>query len=71
MVQIEPSATKRMALKGFMVMAEKIWGYPMLFAASQEEALDIASRLLAGQPVASHTISDNDFKSQDRNLNKE
>lgn len=52
MVQIEPSATKRMALKGFMVMAEKIWGYPMLLAASKEEALPVASRLLAEQSVA-------------------
>ncbi len=46
MVAIEPSVAKRLAMKPFSIMFEKFWGYPMLMASSQDEALSIARKLL-------------------------
>ncbi|MEA1672868.1 hypothetical protein [Nitrospirillum sp. BR 11163] len=46
MVYVEPSATKRLAMKAFQVVSEKFWGYPMLVVASDAEALDKARELL-------------------------
>ncbi|TWB40642.1 hypothetical protein [Nitrospirillum pindoramense] len=48
MVYIEPSATKRLAMKAFQMVSEKFWGYPMLVVASDAEALDKARELLHG-----------------------
>ncbi|TWB46592.1 hypothetical protein [Nitrospirillum viridazoti] len=48
MIYVEPSATKRLAMKAFQAVSEKFWGYPMLVAASDAEALDKARELLHG-----------------------
>lgn len=48
MVQVEPSAARRLALKAFMVMMSKVWGCPMFVVASAPAALDLAQQLLAG-----------------------
>jgi len=50
-IHIEPSTAKRLASKAFTVVYEKFWGYPMLIAATKEEALVMAQNLLAGEPV--------------------
>ncbi len=47
MVVIEPSAAKRLTFKPFGVAFAKFWGYPMRLAASREEALEIAGKLLS------------------------
>jgi len=46
MIYIEPSTAKRLAMKAFQVVFEKFWGYPMLVAASEAEALAKAKALL-------------------------
>lgn len=46
MIYIEPSAAKRLGMKAFQTVSEKFWGYPMLVAASEAEALDKAKALL-------------------------
>jgi hypothetical protein len=46
MVLVEPSAAKRLAGKAFAVMFGKFWGYPLHFATSRDDALDIAQHLL-------------------------
>jgi hypothetical protein len=50
MVYVEPKAAKRVLVKASAGVFGKFWGYPMLVAASREEALAIAARLLAGEP---------------------
>lgn len=50
MVHIEPGAAKRLAMKAFSVTFAKFWGYPLLVAASKEEALGFAERLLSNAP---------------------
>jgi hypothetical protein len=47
MIVIEPSAAKRLAFKPFGVAFAKFWGYPMRLAASREEAMEIAGKLLS------------------------
>ncbi|MHC5653753.1 hypothetical protein [Stappia sp.] len=47
MIVIEPSAAKRMAFKPFGVAFAKFWGHPMKLAASREEAMEIARKLLS------------------------
>lgn len=46
MIYVEPSAAKRLAMKAFQVVSEKFWGYPLLVAASEAEALQKAKELL-------------------------
>jgi len=46
MVTVEPSIAKRLAMKPFSIMFEKFWGYPMLMASTQDEALAIARKAL-------------------------
>lgn len=48
MIHVEPSTAKRLGMKAFQVMSEKFWGYPMLLAASEMEALEKAMTLLDG-----------------------
>lgn len=50
MILIEPNAARRLASKAFAVMFGKFWGYPLLVAATREEALETASRLLDAVP---------------------
>ncbi|WP_426116798.1 hypothetical protein [Pseudomonas sp. DSP3-2-2] len=52
-VHIEPSLTKRLAGKAFAVVYEKFWGYPMLMAATKDEALALAQTLLGREPLKS------------------
>lgn len=47
MIYVEPSAAKRLGLKAFQIVFEKFWGYPMLAAGSEAEALEMAQGLLA------------------------
>ncbi|WP_225028802.1 hypothetical protein [Xinfangfangia pollutisoli] len=49
MIVIEPSGARRVTFKAFGVVFRKFWGYPLILAASREEALDMAAQLLTGQ----------------------
>ncbi|AYZ63767.1 ATP--cob(I)alamin adenosyltransferase [Burkholderia multivorans] len=46
MIAIEPDAPRRVALDAFSGTFEKVWGYPLNAAASRDEALALARRLL-------------------------
>ncbi len=45
-VLVEPSAAKRLGLKAFAALFAKFWGYPLLLAASREQATEMARGLL-------------------------
>ncbi len=45
-ILIEPNTVKRAAARPFAIIYEKFWGYPLLIAASKEEALATAKTLL-------------------------
>lgn len=47
MVYVEPSTAKRLGMKAFQIVFEKFWGYPVLVAASEAEALQTAEALLS------------------------
>lgn len=46
MIQVEPSAAKRLALKPFAVMFGKAWGYPLLVVESNDRAWALARDVL-------------------------
>ena len=46
MIQVEPSAAQRLALKPFAVMFGKAWGYPLLVVESRESAWALARDVL-------------------------
>ncbi|AOJ65196.1 cobalamin adenosyltransferase [Burkholderia ubonensis] len=46
MIAIEPDASRRVALDAFSGAFEKVWGYPLNAAASRDDALALARRLL-------------------------
>ncbi|MDR0245475.1 MAG: ATP--cob(I)alamin adenosyltransferase [Burkholderia sp.] len=46
MIAIEPDATRRVALDAFSGAFEKVWGYPLNAAATRDDALALAQRLL-------------------------
>lgn len=46
MILVEPSSAKRLGFKAFAVVFAKFWGYPLLLAASREEAIAMAKELL-------------------------
>ncbi|CRM07023.1 hypothetical protein [Pseudomonas sp. 8 R 14] len=46
MIQVEPSAAKRLALKPFAVMFSKAWGYPLLVVESKDQAWALAQDVL-------------------------
>jgi hypothetical protein len=50
MVHIEPGGAKRLAMKAFAAAFAKFWGYPLLIAGSEQEALGFAQRLLSEAP---------------------
>ncbi|PXF30551.1 hypothetical protein WH50_14735 [Pokkaliibacter plantistimulans] len=54
MIQIEPNQTKRIGYKAFAVLFAKFWGYPLLLAASREEAIRMARELLPTNGKSSH-----------------
>lgn len=47
MILIEPNAAKRIGFKAFSVIFAKFWGYPLMLAASREEGVEIAGKLLS------------------------
>jgi len=49
MIQVEPSAAKRLALKPFAVMFGKAWGYPLLVVESTDQAWALARDVLDTQ----------------------
>ncbi|MCF5667066.1 hypothetical protein GIV47_19095 [Pseudomonas marginalis] len=46
MIQVEPSAAQRLALKPFAVMFGKAWGYPLLVVESKDRAWALARDVL-------------------------
>lgn len=52
MVYVEPVAAKRFVAKAQAFVFAKAWGFPMIVAKSEPEALAIADRLLAGEAAA-------------------
>ena len=54
MIMIEPNAAKRLGFKAFAVVFAKFWGYPLLLAASHEQAIEMAAELLAIDGKGSH-----------------
>ena len=46
MIQVEPSAAKRLALKPFAVTFGKAWGYPLLVVESEDRAWALAHDVL-------------------------
>lgn len=46
MIQVEPSAAQRLALKPFAVMFGKAWGYPLLVVESTDRAWALARDVL-------------------------
>lgn len=57
LVYVEPDATDRAAAQASAATYEKFWGYPMLVAASDDDALQLAARLLESGPVGDIMIS--------------
>ena len=55
MIMVESNAAKRLGLKAFAIVFAKFWGYPLLLAASRDEAMDIARGLKAASAPASCT----------------
>jgi hypothetical protein len=49
MIQVEPSAAKRLALKPFAVTFGKAWGYPLLVVESKDQAWALARDVLDEQ----------------------
>lgn len=47
MIYVEPSTAKRLGMKAFQIVFEKFWGYPILVAASEAEAVQTAEALLS------------------------
>lgn len=46
LIQVEPSAAKRLALKTFAMAFGNAWGYPLLLVESRERALALAQDVL-------------------------
>ncbi|OPA88629.1 hypothetical protein BFW86_16440 [Pseudomonas fluorescens] len=46
MIQVEPSAAKRLALRPFAAMFGKAWGYPLLVVESKDQAWALARDVL-------------------------
>ncbi|QJI11452.1 MULTISPECIES: hypothetical protein [unclassified Pseudomonas] len=49
MIQVEPSAAQRLALKPFAAMFGKAWGYPLLVVESKDQAWALARDVLDEQ----------------------
>ncbi|WP_236444259.1 hypothetical protein [Pseudomonas syringae] len=54
MIMIEPNSAKRFGFKAFAVVFAKFWGYPLLLAATREQAMEMARELLAKDATSSH-----------------
>ncbi|MFN3768268.1 MAG: hypothetical protein ACK4TD_07880 [Ectopseudomonas guguanensis] len=46
LIMVEPSSAKRLGFKAFAGLFAKVWGYPLLFAASRKQAIEMANELL-------------------------
>ena len=53
-ILIEPNAAKRLGFKAFGVVFAKFWGYPLLLAASREQAIEMARELLPKEGKSSN-----------------
>lgn len=60
MVYIEPNPARRFVARASATVFEKFWGYPMLVAASENEALAIAGRLLNGEEASTIEVGQSD-----------
>lgn len=47
MILVESNSAKHLGFKAFAVVFAKFWGYPLLLAASREQAIEMARELLA------------------------
>lgn len=54
MILVESNSAKRLGFKAFAVVFAKFWGYPLLLAASREQAIEMARELLAMKGKSSH-----------------
>ena len=54
MILVEPHSAKRLGYKAFAVVFAKFWGYPLLLAASREQAMEMARELLLKDGNSSH-----------------
>ncbi|MBY8932159.1 hypothetical protein J1G33_27645 [Pseudomonas sp. P867] len=54
MIMIEPNSAKRLGFKAFALVFAKFWGYPLLLAASREQAMEMARELLPKDGKSSH-----------------
>jgi hypothetical protein len=54
MILVEPNSAKRLGFKAFAVVFAKFWGYPLLLAASREQAMEMARELLPKDGKSSH-----------------
>ncbi|QNH15496.1 hypothetical protein HEP74_00619 [Xanthomonas sp. SS] len=53
-ILVEPNSAKRLGFKAFAVLFAKFWGYPLLLAASREQAIEMAKGLLPKDGKPSH-----------------
>jgi hypothetical protein len=54
MIMIEPNSAKRLGFRAFAIVFAKFWGYPLLLAASREQAMEMAKELLSKDGKPSH-----------------
>lgn len=54
MILVESNSAKRLGFKAFAVVFAKFWGYPLLLAASREQAIEMARELLPKDGRSSH-----------------
>lgn len=54
MILVEPNSAKRLGFRAFAVVFAKFWGYPLLLAASREQAIEMARELLPKDGKSSH-----------------
>ncbi|MBD9456637.1 hypothetical protein IB241_03010 [Pseudomonas sp. PDM05] len=54
MILVEPNSAKRLGFRAFAAVFAKFWGYPLLLAASRQQAMEMARELLAKDRKSSH-----------------
>ncbi|MBP1124352.1 MULTISPECIES: hypothetical protein [Pseudomonas] len=54
MILVESNSAKRLGFRAFAVVFAKFWGYPLLLAASREQAMEMAQELLARDVKSPH-----------------
>lgn len=54
MIMIESNSAKRLGFRAFAIVFAKFWGYPLLLAASREQAMEMARELLAKDGKSSY-----------------